>query len=626
MKKSHPISSGWFGHAVLILVLAMIAVLFAGCGIRLESVPVSVQSPEGPVSVVLRDGERRKPADELVIAASDTAGYAVSFRAEQTAAPLEVLQIDLSGDPRGGQVAFERDGRLHTVRLNDVFRVDDTGWNRLRTQGVQKIRVNVPLPEWFDVGGVIPKGTAVTFSTDKLGREFRVDALAFTNLVSLGSPVPKLPDSAFIGLETASTGNPGRIFVFDYRMPVDLVGSVWTIGGIGSAGVLIEYAYPDDQFQDYRDRPFAVLETENAALRWNLRPGKSSTVVRPRLWEETGGNGGAARLAGVPVNYLRLTPPGTARSGVADTAASGVADDQGRFVLLRVEPVGSWTDQLTPIPVELSEFSRYPQSEWRNDEFEVFSWTLYPDILWIDSRDYVVQSRFFKRLAFFVEKQGYIGSLLTDAEMAGQHGYNAHNYSPGGLADFYNAVETASFPINRYEQYLRDIAEIRGIILRDASGLWRGGGGGVLGVSRESLPAHRRLLVVHESMHAVLYEEDQFHQGVADYWRQTLTERERRYWQDMFAWMHYSPDDEYLMYNEFQAYLLQQPQRAVRWYFRTRMADRVRSSLGRYEPVDAFLQDHPTTFVDSADAINSLLFQTTGMVGGDPFCLVPLSD
>ncbi len=574
-----------FRTTAMVIIAVVIILVLSGCQGKLDGVSVTVETAQGHADVFLRDGRRLPPEEELVLSPSDQESYEVLFREDQPVRhDVDVLEVTVVGDPRGGEVGFRLGDMERTVSLEDVFRIDDTGWNKT---GEGMTRIILPVPEWFKADGVIPEGATLTF---RASRQYHVRELSFR-------PAPKTL--------TVATDGERR---FDYRLPVEITEGVWKFHNISrliagnTDAVRLEYTYPPERFFDRFNRPAAQIDIGSIPIRWNLRPGTSRIVLRPALWHENG----EVPVAGVS-NTITVTLP-----------SAGDFSFQ-RFVF----PAGPAGPD-DPVPVELTELSRYPQSAWRDDGYEIFSWSLYPDILWIDSRDYRVQSAFFKRLAFFVEKRGFIGTLLTNLELEGRHGYNAHNYRPEGLAAFFNAVEELSFPVNRYEKRLRDISADRGIIVRSEEGLWMPGTGGVLGVSRESYSELRRLLVIHEAMHGVFYMVEEFHRGVARYWRTDLTERERRYWQDMFAWMNYSPDDEYLMYNEFQAYLLQQSERGVSWYFRSRMADRVRNFSGRYEPVETFLREHPSTFEDAAAAVNELLFRSTGMVGGDPFCLVSI--
>ena len=78
----------------------------------------------------------------------------------------------------------------------------------------------------------------------------------------------------------------------------------------------------------------------------------------------------------------------------------------------------------------------YDPEHWRQPDYELFSWTRFPGILIMDTASYAVQSRFFKRLAFYVEKRGYRGRLIPEEEFAGLHGFNAHDYRAEDLARF----------------------------------------------------------------------------------------------------------------------------------------------------------------------------------------------
>jgi hypothetical protein len=59
---------------------------------------------------------------------------------------------------------------------------------------------------------------------------------------------------------------------------------------------------------------------------------------------------------------------------------------------------------LSPLLSDPGLILEYPQSQWRDSRYELFSWADFPSILILDSADYAIQSAFFKRLAFFVEK------------------------------------------------------------------------------------------------------------------------------------------------------------------------------------------------------------------------------
>ena len=90
-----------------------------------------------------------------------------------------------------------------------------------------------------------------------------------------------------------------------------------------------------------------------------------------------------------------------------------------------------------PITADLEQVLRTPIATWRSPQLEVFRWNLFPDVLVVDTRDFHLQDRMFTRLAYFVEKKGFRGALMTNLQLSGRHGWNAHDYGPDGLASFY---------------------------------------------------------------------------------------------------------------------------------------------------------------------------------------------
>jgi hypothetical protein len=222
----------------------------------------------------------------------------------------------------------------------------------------------------------------------------------------------------------------------------------------------------------------------------------------------------------------------------------------------------------------------------------------------------------FRRLSFFIEKRGYRGDLAGIGELDDRHGWNAHNYRPEGLAAFFNAVADHRTGLTAQERELLSVVTEAGTITQ-RNGRWMPGEGGVLSISQESNTALRNLLITHEAMHGVFYSDPEFRDGVFQVWREQLTEREREYWRSYLGHRTYDPADEYLIVNEFQAYLLQQPLPEVRWVFGTLYAERFRNS-GQVPPgyVDRFLTGFPDSFVESAQTLNELLWRETGLVGG----------
>ncbi len=59
---------------------------------------------------------------------------------------------------------------------------------------------------------------------------------------------------------------------------------------------------------------------------------------------------------------------------------------------------------LVPIITDPGLILNYPSDVWRTVDYEIFEWDRFDRILFFDTKDYDVQNRFFRRLAFFVEK------------------------------------------------------------------------------------------------------------------------------------------------------------------------------------------------------------------------------
>ena len=222
------------------------------------------------------------------------------------------------------------------------------------------------------------------------------------------------------------------------------------------------------------------------------------------------------------------------------------------------EPAGAALD---PLPADPATVLHYDPRLWRRPDYELFAWERFPGVLILDTADYAVQDRFFKRLAFFVEKRGYRGRLVSEQEVGGLHGYNAHDYSAEDLARFFQAADAQGFALNREEEQLRSILSANGILAREAAG------GAVLSISRGSGELLRAYLLTHEAFHGLYFSLPRYREACQAAWRE-LEEPERRFWRLFLDWGGYDFTDEYLAANEMQAYLFQQPRAGLDSYFR----------------------------------------------------------
>jgi hypothetical protein len=258
----------------------------------------------------------------------------------------------------------------------------------------------------------------------------------------------------------------------------------------------------------------------------------------------------------------------------------------------------------------------WKKERWRTHDYELFEWAEFPGILFFDTLDYKVQSEFFRRIAFYVEKAGSRGKLLTDTQLDGLHGYNAHDYRADSLVSFFSEAEKQRFPLNAKEKLLCDILIANGIITRDSSGQLSAGHGAVISVSQESVPWLRKLFIAHEGWHGIFFTDAEFRNFVASVYYTIDPEALsflKAFW---FARkLNYDPSDVYLMHNEFMAYLMQQPLSATATYFlRAAGEEEVRKQaavLAQY-----IQKNHAAAFEDAASVLNEYASNRWGLAAG----------
>ena len=273
---------------------------------------------------------------------------------------------------------------------------------------------------------------------------------------------------------------------------------------------------------------------------------------------------------------------------------------------------------LAPIVAEPGLIANWPQSAWRRADFEVFSWEQFPNILFFDTKDYHIQDLLFKRLAFFVEKAGYAGKLVTDSVMKNQHGFNAHDYRAESLANFFELARVNNFPLNEYEIMLRDILIGHGIITVRNDGSYSAGLGALLSISQESSNYLRWKFIAHEGLHCIYFTNSDFRHEVSNVFAQcdrTSLEFLLKYF-SVTPSLNYDIKDTYLIENEFMAYLLQQQLSEVADYFTKVLATKL--TIGEKCPdlVNYVIETEGKAFYDSAVKLDSYLSEKWGFAAG----------
>ena len=277
----------------------------------------------------------------------------------------------------------------------------------------------------------------------------------------------------------------------------------------------------------------------------------------------------------------------------------------------------SGDEVLDPIRTDPGLILNYKTSQWRTADYELYEWDRFPQILFFDTRNYEVQDRLFRRLAYFVEKQGYKGRLLTNEELGDMHGYNAHDYSAASMANFFNKATELNFKLNEEELLLKRILIHNGL-LEDDGFYVKANEGGLVSISRETPDWSRVNLLAHEGWHTIFFRDAEFRNFVSAVYY-TFDPDSRDFLIDYFKsqpGLGYDVNDEYLMHNEFMAYIMQQRLSEVANYF-VHLANR--GTVINFTPqLAAYIRKtEGQGFEDAANALNDFVFDKYGIVCGN---------
>lgn len=270
-----------------------------------------------------------------------------------------------------------------------------------------------------------------------------------------------------------------------------------------------------------------------------------------------------------------------------------------------------------PVPLtrEGMQILENDSSDWRSDDFEIYRWASLPEVLIFDCLDYDIQNRFFRRLAFFVEKKGYRGQILSNEELRGRHAWNAHDYRASDLAAFFNKAEELDALLYDEEILLREILIEEGILIRDGE-ILKEGTGAINSMALESGFGLRYRFFTHEASHGIYFTQQIYRDFVKGFW-ESLEEEERELWRRYMSWNAYDPEDEDLMMNEFQAYFTQQPVSDAAAYFMIRMRRVAEGTPGFGELFYQMEDSLPGRFRRWAEGVEAFQKENWGLEAGN---------
>ena len=272
---------------------------------------------------------------------------------------------------------------------------------------------------------------------------------------------------------------------------------------------------------------------------------------------------------------------------------------------------------LIPVRTDPGLILNYNKSAWRTLDYEIFEWDRFERILFFDTRNYNIQDNFFKRMAYFVETEGYKGTLLTNEQLQGKHGYNAHDYSAASMANFFNKALQENFTLNKEEEILKKILLENDLIEFDGT-VFIPNEGGIVSISQESAPYLRSTFLAHEGWHTLFFKDEEFRNFTSAVYY-TMDQTSIQFLKDYFKsqpGLGYDQNDDYLMHNEFMAYIMQQNISEVSKYF-VHLANR--GSVIKYTPkLAAYVRKtEGKTFEDAALALNDFVFDKYQIIGGN---------
>lgn len=218
----------------------------------------------------------------------------------------------------------------------------------------------------------------------------------------------------------------------------------------------------------------------------------------------------------------------------------------------------------------------------KSDDWRVARLSNNTAVIVIEFPSLLAQGQAFNRAAAFLEKsRGSRDRVLSDAELqalvdsAGDNVetfYQGHDYTGINIARFFSLAASQRVALNAQELRLRTLLLQEGVMREEGGGAYTAfSRQAVIGFSAvqadnpatkqdETIDAQRReSVLLHELSHGKFFTRNDYQRACWTFWKERLSDAERRLFRDYLARNDYDPSNEELMVNETQALLMHTP-------------------------------------------------------------------
>ena len=233
------------------------------------------------------------------------------------------------------------------------------------------------------------------------------------------------------------------------------------------------------------------------------------------------------------------------------------------FALTRPLAVPEVRPQVRPIgPISIKVAADATIEESSAEQLTVYRLAANPDIIVLDFPSLYMQGATFNRVASLTEQAGLPRDVvLTDAALEAAvlqrdatvaTYFYSHAYRADELAYFFATADRQHRVLNANEEWLRALLQQLGWFAPGATGALVS----VPRIDDAVTEAVRATMLQHELARGEFFSNPDYASYVRGFWFNVMTDHERDAFRHLLGTMGYDTDDEELMYNQMQAYVM----------------------------------------------------------------------